>query len=283
MGTYQLCFLAIFWVFAISGADVVRFDASYQVLWGADHVKFLNQEREVQLSLDLNSGAAFGSKLSYGSGFFHMRIKVPNKNTSGVITTFYLISDAGDTRDEVDFEFLGNSEGEPITLQTNVYTNGQGYREQRVLLWFDPTTDFHTYKILWNQHHIVFYVDNTPIRVFKNNTNIGVMYPKQAMQIQASLWNASWASVTKIDWSCAPFLANYQDFNIVACPLQSGNYEVCYVSKYWWNQEKYWKLTRFQQKLYDNVRKEYMNYDYCDDRNRYPTPPPECASNRNAL
>jgi xyloglucan:xyloglucosyl transferase len=59
------------------------------------------------------------------------------------------------TQDELDFEFLGNREGKPIILQTNVITNGDANREQRILFWFDPTADFHDYKILWNQHQIV--------------------------------------------------------------------------------------------------------------------------------
>lgn len=62
---------------------------------------------------------------------------------------------AGPERDELDFEFLGNRTGEPYLIQTNVYKNGTGGREMRHMLWFDPTEDYHTYSILWNNHQIV--------------------------------------------------------------------------------------------------------------------------------
>ncbi|KAK9992825.1 hypothetical protein SO802_022528, partial [Lithocarpus litseifolius] len=224
--------------------------------------------------------AGFASKLGYASGFFHLRMKLPDKDSAGVVTTFYL-SSHGNNHDELDFEFLGNREGKPYTLQTNVFANGLGNREQRILLWFDPTADFHTYKILWNEHQVVFYVDNVPIRVFKNNKNIGVDYPSQPMHIEASLWDGdSWATdggQTKINWTHAPFNAHFQGFGIGGCPIQnSSDIQQCYSSKYWWNLENYWKLDHRQQRDYENMRKKYMNYDYCSDRPRYPTPPPEC-------
>ncbi|KZV25704.1 hypothetical protein F511_04765 [Dorcoceras hygrometricum] len=266
------------------GAEAIKFDTNYVVRWGNDHVFTINQGRQVQLSLDKYSGAGFGSKLSYGSGFFHMKIKLPNKNSAGVVTAFYLTSN-GKNHDELDFEFLGNREGRPITLQTNVFVHGQGNREQRIHLWFDPTADFHSYKILWNQYQIVFYVDNIPIRVFKNNTNIGVMYPTQGMQVEASVWNGdSWATdggQTKTNWSNAPFAANFQGFDIGGCPLQQAASSAahCYSSEaYWWNQNKFWKLDHNQQKALEDVRKKYMNYDYCADRPRYPKPPPDVGA-----
>ncbi|XP_057482993.1 xyloglucan endotransglucosylase/hydrolase protein 2-like [Actinidia eriantha] len=277
--------LFVFSLFAIvllsSGARTTdsSFDVNYYVTWGNNHVLSLNQGREIQLSMDNTSGAGFGSKLVYRSGFFHLRIKLPDKDSAGVVTAFYLTSHTGN-HDELDFEFLGNREGRPITLQTNVFSNGQGNREQRIHLWFDPTADFHTYKILWNQHQIVFYVDNIPIRVFKNKTDIGVIYPSQPMQIEASLWDGdSWATdggQTKTNWSHAPFKAHFQGFNIVGCSPAHQDQQYCHSSKYWWNQDKYWKLNSKQQRQYENVRENYMTYDYCSDRPRYPNPPPEC-------
>ncbi|KAL9431315.1 hypothetical protein AB3S75_026488 [Citrus x aurantiifolia] len=275
-------FLLLSRVIAAATKSDVKFDQNYYITWGNDHVLSLNQGRAIQLSMDRSSGSGFGSKLHYGSGFFHLKMKLPDKDSAGIVTAFYLTSQ-GDKHDELDFEFLGNREGKPITLQTNVFANGVGNREQRIHLWFDPTADFHTYKILWNSHQIVFYVDDVPIRVFKNLENIGVGYPSKPMQIEASLWNGeSWATDggrTKIDWTHAPFKAHFQGFDISGCPSdddQNRSIQRCYSSQYWWNSEKFWKLHSTQKAKYENVRKNYMYYDYCSDRPRYPHPPKEC-------
>ncbi|MQM03258.1 hypothetical protein Taro_036041 [Colocasia esculenta] len=84
-------------------------------------------------------------------------------------------------------------------------------RATQVKLWFDPTKDFHTYSILWNQQHILI-----PIRDFRNNETRGVAYPKnQTMRIYSSLWNADdWdtqGSLVKTEWSKNPFVASYRN------------------------------------------------------------------------
>jgi len=35
-------------------------------------------------------GSGFGSKLGFGSGFINMRIKLPGKDSAGVVTAFYV-------------------------------------------------------------------------------------------------------------------------------------------------------------------------------------------------
>lgn len=65
------------------------------------------------------------------------------------------MSSDGPNHNEFDFEFLGNSTGEPYSVQTNVYVNGVGNREQRLNLWFDPTLDFHSYSILWTRRQVM--------------------------------------------------------------------------------------------------------------------------------
>lgn len=130
---------------------------------------------------------------------------------------------------------------------------------------------------------IRFHVDEIPIRVYRNNSNLGVGYPSRPMQVEGSLWDGdSWATDggrTKIDWRYAPFIAHYQGFAIVGFSVPSSAIEVpqqCHSPTYWWNRERYWKLNHRQQRDYENVRSKYMTYDYCADSSRYPKPPREC-------
>ncbi|KMT05645.1 hypothetical protein BVRB_7g167810 [Beta vulgaris subsp. vulgaris] len=284
MASYSIIDNLVLVILYIGGISISTseptFDENYHVVWGYDHVQ--NEASEVQIYLDNSSGAAFESKLDYGSGFFTMKIKLPSNDSGGVVTAFYLTSLDDGNRDELDFEFLGNREGKPYTLQTNVFAHGQGDREHRIRLWFDPTADFHTYKILWNQHHIVFFVDNIPIRYFKNNTRLGVSYPSKPMKIDASIWDgSSWATdggQTKIIWEHAPFRAYFKGFNVNGCSVSNGgSIDPCNYDQFWWNSKRYWELNPTEQKAYKIVKHHYLTYDYCVDKTRHPVPPPECS------
>ncbi|KAH9304748.1 hypothetical protein KI387_009152, partial [Taxus chinensis] len=264
MGFY---FCGIILVLVFAEAAKGGLDNEFHVSWAPDHVKFLNHNaaQELHLSLDQTSGSGFASKTQYLFGNINMQIKLVPGDSAGTVTAYYLSSE-GSNRDELDFEFLGNKSGEPYVVQTNVYASGKGDREQRIYLWFDPTKDFHSYGVSWTPQHILFMVDSVPIRVFSNHKASGVAYPdSQAMGVYSSLWNGdSWATrggLVKIDWSHAPFVAAYRNFNVQSA--SSGVKQINGISSEQRNKLQW-------------VKKNFMIYDYCIDKQRYPLPPPEC-------
>ncbi|XP_008801542.2 probable xyloglucan endotransglucosylase/hydrolase protein 23 [Phoenix dactylifera] len=257
-----------------------NFYQDVDITWGDGRAKILNNGELLTLSLDKSSGSGFQSKKEYLYGKIDMQIKLVSGNSAGTVAAYYL-SSQGAAHDEIDFEFLGNLSGDPYVVHTNVYTQGKGNREMQFYLWFDPTMDFHTYSLLWNPKHVVFYVDGTPIREFKNRESAGMAYPKnQAMKVYSSLWNADdWATrggLVKTDWSKAPFTASFRNLNAMGCVWASGasSSSCSSVNNTWmWQEFDSASLQRLRW-----VQENYMIYNYCTDVKRFPQGlPPECS------
>ncbi|CAN6812565.1 unnamed protein product [Brassica oleracea] len=262
----------------------VPFGRNYVPTWAFDHQKQLNGGSELQLILDKYTGTGFQSKGSYLFGHFSMHIKLPAGDTAGVVTAFYL-SSTNNEHDEIDFEFLGNRTGQPVILQTNVFTGGKGNREQRIYLWFDPSKAYHTYSVLWNLYQIVFFVDNIPIRVFKNAKDLGVRFPfNQPMKLYSSLWNADdWATrggLEKTNWANAPFIASYRGFHIDGCQASVEAKYCATQGRMWWDQNEFRDLDAEQYRRLKWVRMKWTIYNYCTDRTRFPVMPAECKRDR---
>ncbi|KAJ0082004.1 hypothetical protein Patl1_10092 [Pistacia atlantica] len=153
-----------------------NFYQDVDLTWGDFRAKILDGGKSLSLTLDKTSGSGFRSKREYLFGRIDMELKLVSGDSAGTVTAYYLSSE-GPYHDEIDFEFLGNSSGEPYIVHTNVYTQGKGNREQQFYLWFDPTKKFHTYSIVWNPQRIIFLVDNIPIREYNNEEAIGVPFP----------------------------------------------------------------------------------------------------------
>lgn len=260
IGLFLLVVVATFVVAATAGS----FYQDFEITWGGERAKIYENGNLLTLSLDRASGSGFRSKKEYLFGKIDMQLKLVPGNSAGTVTAYYL-SSLGPTHDEIDFEFLGNLSGDPYTLHTNVFSQGKGNREQQFHLWFDPTKDFHTYSVQWNPASIIFSVDGTPIREFKNLETKGVPFPKnQPMRIYSSLWNAEdWATrggLVKTDWSKAPFTASYRNFNALTSSSTGQSLDATGQAKIRW------------------VQKNYMIYNYCTDIRRFPQGlPPECS------
>ncbi|CAN8278341.1 unnamed protein product [Cochlearia groenlandica] len=246
----------------------VTWHNDYYTTWGHQALVF-NETSQLHLTLDHNSGSGFESYLIYGSGSFNMRIKAPQTKSKGVITTFYLRSKSS-RHDEFCFQIQGH--GTHYLLNTNMYLYGVGDKDQRFRLWFDPTKGYHSYRFLWNPHQLVFYVDDTPVRVYMNKPE--TPYPMvQTMFVRGSVQN-----VSIMDPKQTPYTAKFQASKIDGCVTTFQGIEKCTGTKFWWNRKENWQLSSRETKLYAKARKVYLDYDYCSDRKRYPKVPEECRS-----
>ncbi|KAI5072331.1 hypothetical protein GOP47_0012437 [Adiantum capillus-veneris] len=263
------------------------YDAGFESVWSSPQIS--PSRDSVSLALDRSSGAGFRSKKAYLYGFFSASIKLPdNYYSAGVVTTFY-ISNAElhpKEHDEVDFEFLGRVHGEKYVLQTNMYMRGNTSigREQRTRLWFDPSKEAHSYSILWTPQHIVYFVDDVPIRELVQDHKLHQIYPSRPLHVYGTIWDgSSWATnggKDKVDYTFSPFVATYMNFVLSGCVEKNGDeFKNCSSDKHMISKvtgKLPPSLTQSQTESMHWVQHHYMTYNYCEDYDRYPKPLPEC-------
>ncbi|KAJ4906988.1 putative xyloglucan endotransglucosylase/hydrolase protein 32 [Raphanus sativus] len=297
MGSYLISLLPVVLMLVLLGSSVdaywppspgywpsskvgpVSFYKGFRNLWGPQHQRM--DQNALNLWLDRASGSGFKSVKPFRSGYFGASIKLQPGYTAGVITSLYLSNNEAHPgfHDEVDIEFLGTTFGKPYTLQTNVYISGSGDgkiigREMKYRLWFDPTSGFHHYAILWNPKEIIFLVDDIPIRRYPKKS--AATFPLRPMWLYGSIWDASsWATEDgkyKADYKYQPFTAKYTNFKAIGCTAYSSAW--CHpvsASPY-----RSGGLTRKQYQAMRWVQTHSMVYDYCKDYKRDHSLTPEC-------
>ncbi|XP_043699097.1 probable xyloglucan endotransglucosylase/hydrolase protein 32 [Telopea speciosissima] len=257
----------------------IGFYQGYRNLWGAQHQSL--DQNTLTIWLDSTSGSGFKSIHPFRSGYFGAAIKLQSGYTAGVITSLYLSNNEAypGYHDEIDIEFLGTTPGKPYTLQTNVYIKGSGDgniigREMKFHLWFDPTSDFHNYGVLWTPKEIIFFVDDIPIRRYPKKSD--ATFPLRPMWVYGSIWDASsWATEDgkyKANYNYQPFVGRYNNFKLSGCsayapawchPVSASPYHSGGLSR-----------QQFYAMLW--VRRSYLVYDYCTDYKRDRSLTPEC-------
>lgn len=268
----------------------------YDVFFGNANILMTNNGSNADLSLDKISGSGLVSKNKYYYGFFNAAMKLPAGFTSGIVIAFYL-SNADvypHNHDEIDFELLGHEKRRDWILQTNLYGNGSVStgREEKFYLWFDPTAAFHDYSILWNNHHIVFLVDNIPVREVVHNTAINAVYPSsRPMSVYITIWDGSkWAThggKYPVNYNYAPFVASIRGVELEGCSViqQKGSptHECSKKSPSSLDPvdgQQFAKLSDQQTTGLDWARGKHMFYSYCQDKSRYKVLPPECNATK---
>ncbi|KAJ1280410.1 hypothetical protein BS78_04G230300 [Paspalum vaginatum] len=264
----------------------VAFGERFSPLFGDGNLVRSDGDRSVRLLLDRRSGSGFISSDYYLHGFFSASIKLPKDYTAGVVVAFYLSN--GDvyekTHDELDFEFLGSRWGGQWRVQTNVYGNGSTShgREERYLLPFDPTLEAHCYSVLWAPTHIIFYIDDTPIREVIRHPDMGGDFPAKPMAVYATIWDGStWATEGgkyKVNYKYAPFASEFTDLAVVgsrADPVlrvpRRGDQELLGLMT-----ADYAVMTPQKRAAMRAFRARHMTYTVCYDAVRYAAAFPEC-------
>ncbi|CAN6246479.1 unnamed protein product [Urochloa humidicola] len=275
-------------VSAFADVPTVAFDERFSPLFGDGNLVRSSDDRSVRLLLDRRSGSGFISSDYYLHGLFSASIKLPKDYTAGVVVAFYLSN--GDvyekTHDELDFEFLGSRWGGQWRVQTNVYGNGSTShgREERYLLPFDPTLEAHRYSVLWAPTHIIFYIDDTPIREVIRHPEMGGDFPAKPMAVYATIWDGStWATEGgkyKVNYKYAPFASDFSDLAVVGpradpvlrVPRRDADQDLLELMT-----ADYAVMTPQKRAAMRAFRARQMTYTVCYDAVRYASGPfPEC-------
>lgn len=125
-----------------------------------------------------------------------------------------------------------------------------------------------------------FFIDEIPIRDFKNYEMMGVAFPtSQPMRLYSTLWNGEeWATrggKVKTDWSEAPFTAYYRNFRANACVWSPDSDASSCSSKILMPSvasENAWLSQELDDEGYRkmiSVQKKYRVYNYCADLMRF--------------
>lgn len=125
-------------------------------------------------------GGEIQTRRNQSFGSYEVSMKLPNAPSS--ITGFFLYR-APDFYHEIDIEIF-NQPNSQLWLTT--YENGKEVNEYKEPLWFDPTADYHRYRIDYYQDKVSFYIDDRHIQTWTDG------FSKRPMRLMLNSWYPTW-------------------------------------------------------------------------------------------
>lgn len=122
----------------------------------------------------------------------------------GIVSSLVLQSD---DLDEIDWEWLGGSEGE---VQSNYFGKGQTttYDRAAVHAVTNSQSQWHTYSVEWTSTQIIWQIDGTTVRVL-NAADANGQFPQTPMQLKIGAWSGGDPSNSPGTIQWAGGLTNY--------------------------------------------------------------------------
>jgi len=120
----------------------------------------------------------------YKYGTYRASIKTPSQ-LPGTYTTFFLYESTN--LDEIDIEIWNDGSGK---LDLNTWVKGVQKFSSQIILAFDPSSQFHEYRIDYYPNEVSFWVDNVKLKYTTDLSQI----PTSLTNIYISGWWPKWMS-----------------------------------------------------------------------------------------
>ena len=146
----------------------------------SENVSVENGLLKIKLPKNLLEGGEVQSRRILGFGSYEIRMKLPDVPSS--ITGFFLYK-APSLYNEIDIEIY-NEKDKGYFLTT--YSDGKKQNLFEGKLSFDPTKDFHNYRIDYFQDSLKFYVDNVLVKEWTDG------YTDEKMYLLVNIWYPDW-------------------------------------------------------------------------------------------
>lgn len=145
-----------------------------------EHVGIINDK----LTISHPAGTLEGGEIQtialkhYGS--YETSMKLPDAPSS--ITGFFLYS-APDFYHEIDIEVFNQQDSE---VWLTSYLDGSIHHEDKIPLAFDPTADYHQYRIDYYPDRVSFYIDGKPVKTWEDG------FSHNPMHLMINSWFPTW-------------------------------------------------------------------------------------------
>ena len=157
-----------------------------------------------------------GTRLSINDTLHYGTVEVKMRIATGlnVVSSFILMAD---NKDEIDFEFVQNTQDKTNIIQTNYFYRGIPIFDKNAKMYKtkNPLANFyHTYTLHWTPSRYEWYFNSILLRTLYKNTTQN--YPDSPSKVQFGIWAAnpsSWAG-PGINWNTGPFVLSIESLRV---------------------------------------------------------------------
>lgn len=162
----------------------------------SEHVSVLEGMLQIKMPAGKLESGEVSTIEKVGYGAFEIRMKLPMAPSS--ITGFFLY-ESPDFYYEIDIELYNDTTGKMLLT---TYADGKVRNENSTKISFDPTKEFHDYRIEYYENKVEFYIDNQFVKGLSEG------FPKGQMRLMVNSWYPDWLKGTPaesdqslfIDW-----------------------------------------------------------------------------------